>query len=305
MAEEGYQKLEIYQLSRSLAIRVHQMTLKLPGFEMHEEGAQIRRSSKSVVSNIVEGYSLRKHKNEFLQYLHRSFASSEETFQHLDFLRATDSLLDEPTFTELVSSYTQLSKMIFRFIQSVAESHTTPFYVKEESPDLGASSTSNPQPPILNPDSSDLYLRNINVAVARKDDRHIVTTATMLDLNHHISVELTIGLEEETIVDARAQMTKVPYAVCQLTLGNIRRLVGMKIERGIHRRLVETLGHAEGCTHMVDLAMEAVRLSANVMIGLTKVGPKWFDRGELTEQEMIEEVRPILRNTCLPFKDEQ
>ncbi len=152
---------------------------------------------------------------------------------------------------------------------------------------------------------TDIYERNINVAVARKSEREIVTKATMLDLNHHIRVELTIDLRDETITDADAQMTRVPHSICHLTLNNIRKIVGLRIQRGIQRELADRLGHADGCTHMVDLAMEAVRLSANVMVGLTKVGPEWFDRGELSEQEMIARIRPFLRNTCLPFKDTQ
>lgn len=150
----------------------------------------------------------------------------------------------------------------------------------------------------------DIYERNINLAVARKNDREILTKATMLDLNHHIRVELTIDLSTETIVHADSQMTKVPYGICQFTLRNINRVVGLKIERGINKQLVDLLGHAEGCTHMVNLAMEAVRLSANVMIGLNKVGDEWFDRGQKTDEEMIDHVKPYLSNTCLPFKEE-
>ena len=152
---------------------------------------------------------------------------------------------------------------------------------------------------------TDIYERNINIAVARKNTQEIVTKATMLDLNHHIRVELTVNLQNETIVDAQAQMTKVPYSICQLTLGNLKKIVGLKIEPGVHKRLVDMLGHADGCIHMVDLAMEAIKLSANVMIGLTKVGPEWFDSGDLTEEQMIERVKPILQNSCLPFKDGQ
>ncbi|MBI1804999.1 MAG: four helix bundle protein [Ignavibacteriae bacterium] len=57
---EGHKKLQIYQQAHSLAVDVHEMTLTLPSFERFEEGSQIRRSSKSIVSNIVEGYALRK-----------------------------------------------------------------------------------------------------------------------------------------------------------------------------------------------------------------------------------------------------
>ncbi|MEX1138429.1 MAG: four helix bundle protein [Bacteroidota bacterium] len=40
------------------------MSLTLPSFERYEEGSQIRRPSKSISSNIVEGFALRKYKND-------------------------------------------------------------------------------------------------------------------------------------------------------------------------------------------------------------------------------------------------
>jgi len=49
--------LEIWQLAKQLVIDIHKMTLsELPKFEMVEEGAQVRRSVKSIKPNIVEGY---------------------------------------------------------------------------------------------------------------------------------------------------------------------------------------------------------------------------------------------------------
>ena len=134
MVDEGYKKLEIYQHGHELAIQVHEMSMTLPKFEMYEEGSQIRRSSKSVSSNIVEGYCPRKHKNEFLLYLNRAYASAEETIEHLDFLFRTKSLKDEETFHTLRENYEVLCKMIFRFIQSVMQTHDKPFYVREDEP---------------------------------------------------------------------------------------------------------------------------------------------------------------------------
>ena len=56
----SYKALEIWQLSRDLTIDIHKMTIyELPRIEMYEEGSQIRRSVKSVRSNIVEGYGRR------------------------------------------------------------------------------------------------------------------------------------------------------------------------------------------------------------------------------------------------------
>ncbi len=149
---------------------------------------------------------------------------------------------------------------------------------------------------------TEIYERNINITVSRQNEKEILTRASMLDLNHHMRVELTIDLRLEMIVNAEARMVKVPYELCQLALANIKKLVGLKIKRGINKKIVDALGRSEGCTHLVDLSMEAVRLSANVMVGLTKVGDEWFHPVG-SEKEQIARVKPILNNSCLPFKE--
>ncbi len=47
-------------------------------------GSQIRRSSDSVVTNIVEGYGRRRYKQDFIKFLTYSHASNLETLCHLE-----------------------------------------------------------------------------------------------------------------------------------------------------------------------------------------------------------------------------
>lgn len=96
---------------------------KLPKFEMYEEGTQIRRSSKSVRSNIVEGYGRRRYKQEFIRYLVYSQASCDETIDHLEILRDTGSLTDEPLFESLFCKLNTLGKKINLFTQAVEAGH--------------------------------------------------------------------------------------------------------------------------------------------------------------------------------------
>jgi four helix bundle protein len=75
----SYKKLEIWERARELSIAIHKMTLEeLPKFEMYEEGSQIRRSSKSIRSNIVEGYGRRRYVMEYIRFLTFSIASNDE-----------------------------------------------------------------------------------------------------------------------------------------------------------------------------------------------------------------------------------
>ncbi len=52
---KSYKDLEIYSMSLYLFYKTHQISLKLPKYELYELGSQIRRSADSVPTNIVEG----------------------------------------------------------------------------------------------------------------------------------------------------------------------------------------------------------------------------------------------------------
>ncbi|WP_395745044.1 four helix bundle protein [Prosthecobacter sp.] len=123
----SYQTLDIWQLARQVSIEIHTMTLnKLPKFEMYEEGSQIRRSAKSVRSNIVEGYGRREYKQDFVLRLSYALASNDETIDHLDTLRETGSLMDGAIYEKLREDLTHLGKKLNLFIQAVREGHRSP-----------------------------------------------------------------------------------------------------------------------------------------------------------------------------------
>lgn len=123
MAFKSYKDLDIYKKAHKLAVEIHHMSLKLPKFEMYEEGSQIRRSSKSVKSNIVEGFGRRKYKQEFIKFLIYSLSSCDETADHLVTLYDTKSLNDEKVYKYFCEEYDHLGRMINNFIKSVEDNH--------------------------------------------------------------------------------------------------------------------------------------------------------------------------------------
>ncbi len=105
-------------------VDIHQMTLEqLPKHEMYEVGSQIRRSSKSVKSSIVEGYGRRRYKQDFIRFLHFALASNIETINHLETLFETGSLADQKLYTNLHDRLDQLGRKLNAFIQSVMKGH--------------------------------------------------------------------------------------------------------------------------------------------------------------------------------------
>lgn len=139
----SYQKLQIWQLARELTTEVHNMTLKLPKFEQFEEAQQIRRSIKSVRSNIVEGYGRRFYKQDYIKFIIYALASNDETIDHLDILFETRSLIDEKLYKELKEKLGVLGRKINNFLQAVERGHSKP------------SADKGPESSIQNPESNE------------------------------------------------------------------------------------------------------------------------------------------------------
>jgi four helix bundle protein len=95
---------------------VHIMTLRLPKFELYEEGGQIRYSSKGITSAIVQGYGRKRYRNDFIKHLVIAHTECNETLVHLDFLFETGSMTDKKLYYKLKEEYIQLSKKNYNYI---------------------------------------------------------------------------------------------------------------------------------------------------------------------------------------------
>ena len=113
----SYRDLNIYKLSYSLAIQIHKMSLTLPKYEMYEQGSQIRRSSKSIKDNIVEGYGRRRYKAEFIRFLIFSHSSCDECISQINMI--SDIHFKENPLTDLLDQYDILGRKINTFISYV------------------------------------------------------------------------------------------------------------------------------------------------------------------------------------------
>ena len=91
--------------------------MKLPDFEIYEQGGQIRRSSKRVKDAIVEGYGRRRYKPDYIKFLTYSIAYCDETKSHVLSIKAIYPNLAE--FSELEDEYDKLGRMINNYLQYV------------------------------------------------------------------------------------------------------------------------------------------------------------------------------------------
>ena len=122
----SYRKLQIWTLAREVVIEIHEMTMKLPKFEMYEEGSQIRKSSKTTKATIVEGYGRRRYRQDWIKFIVYALSSNDETMDHLENLWDIRSLTDEITFITLKNKIETLGKMLNKFLQAVEQEHQSP-----------------------------------------------------------------------------------------------------------------------------------------------------------------------------------
>lgn len=107
----NYQDLDIYNSSLSLFFKVHSLSLKLPKYELYKLGSQIRRSSDSVVTNIVEGYGRKRYKADFIKFLVYSHSSNDETILHFKKLLHLYPNIIEP-HRDILNDYETLGAQI-------------------------------------------------------------------------------------------------------------------------------------------------------------------------------------------------
>jgi four helix bundle protein len=119
----SYKELEIYKLAYELALKVHDLSLQLPKYELYEQGSQIRRSSKSIKDQIAEGYGRRRYKADFIKFLIYSQASNDECLNQISTI--IDLYPDKKGWDDLYKEYEILGKKLNKFIQYVESSWRT------------------------------------------------------------------------------------------------------------------------------------------------------------------------------------
>jgi len=124
-ASRTYRELEIYQMAHQLGVDIHKFTFDLPKFELYEIGAQLRRASKSISANIVEGFGRRRYKAEFIRFLVYSHSSCNETIEWMEYVRDCHQELKDGS-KELTERLDKLGRKINRFISAVGRNHKGP-----------------------------------------------------------------------------------------------------------------------------------------------------------------------------------
>ena len=107
-----FEKLEVFQRAYKISLEIHAESKKFPRDEQFSLADQIRRASKSVCANIVEGVAKQFHsKPEFKRYILISLGSSDEVRLWVRYCYDL-GYIDKPTWLIWRDEYQQISKML-------------------------------------------------------------------------------------------------------------------------------------------------------------------------------------------------
>ena len=118
----GYRDLDVYQMAHGLGVAMHTFSLMLPKYELYETGSQLRRASKAISVNIVEGYGRKRYKADFIKFLVYAIASCDESTEWLRYVKESHPDLAEKADL-LLRDIDALGRKLNNFIQAVDAQH--------------------------------------------------------------------------------------------------------------------------------------------------------------------------------------
>ena len=113
---KSFRDLEIYEESYQLMIEIHQHINRLPYFERMELPSQIRHASKSIPTNIAEGWAKHHNTKDFKRYLDIALGSTNEMEVHLETVKDL-KYLGQEVCINLLKRYKFLGGKIVRLKQ--------------------------------------------------------------------------------------------------------------------------------------------------------------------------------------------
>lgn len=99
-----HREMDVYKLGFEAAMEIFNVTTKFPKEEIYSLTDQIRRSSRSVCSNLSEAWRKRRYEGSFLNKLNDAEAEASETQTWLEFSLKC-GYLDEATAKSLYQKY--------------------------------------------------------------------------------------------------------------------------------------------------------------------------------------------------------
>ena len=113
----GFRDLIVYQKAYKLAMEIFELTKSFPKEERYSLTDQIRRSSRSVTSNLAEAWAKKLYIKAFVSKLADSLGEEYETEGWLDYSKDCRYISVE-SYEALMEGYNEVRKMLVSMINN-------------------------------------------------------------------------------------------------------------------------------------------------------------------------------------------
>ena len=146
--------------------------------------------------------------------------------------------------------------------------------------------------------------RDIGIEAFELENGNLMLEATLLDPYHLIRLNIHIAPQTKTIVHARSEFASHPHAACPMVAEKAKLLIGLKIERGISKMILQKIGGSDGCVHLRELTLETINFAATTLIGYDDgFGLMSREFNIQDEAQRFEMSKHLLNNTCFIYKE--
>jgi four helix bundle protein len=104
-------KLDVFRKAYELSLAIHKRSLSFPKFEQYELASQLRRSSKSICSNLGEGMGKQASSKDVIRFIRMALGSCDETRIWLKY--AVDlGYIEAEEYGRFHESYCEVGRML-------------------------------------------------------------------------------------------------------------------------------------------------------------------------------------------------
>lgn len=139
-----------------------------------------------------------------------------------------------------------------------------------------------------------LFNRTISTQTRTDDGKLIFVEGLFLDTYHEINLSLTIDRKQRKIIQAEGELRRTPFSDCSAAQAKIKALEGIEFGTQLRKKLQLAVGGEQGCTHILELALECVRAAFQSEYRLM--------RDELSEEERDRRVLNLLEGSCFHYR---
>lgn len=124
--KQNFKSLEAYKKAFRLAMEIFEISKSFPKDEMFGLTMQIRKASRSVCSNIGEGYRKRQYEAHFVSKISDADMENSETQVWLDFALAC-RYIPENIFTDLTEKSEEVGRLLNYMMENPEKYQQTRF----------------------------------------------------------------------------------------------------------------------------------------------------------------------------------